>query len=63
MALLNVVGRSRLRKGQVIREIARWAGLSRKTIKKYLESDVVEPPYAARPSQGKLLAFEKELTV
>ncbi|MGE0371010.1 MAG: IS21 family transposase [Gammaproteobacteria bacterium] len=63
VALLSVIRRWRFRDGLAIREIARRTGLSRNTIRKYLKSGVVEPTYAARPSQGKLLAFEEKLTV
>ena len=45
-----------------MREIARRTGLSRTTIRKYLNSDVVEPKYAARKVASKLDAFEDKLT-
>lgn len=62
VALLSVIRRWRLRDGLAIREIARRAGLSRTTIRKYLKNDVVEPKYAARKSVSKLDAFEDKLT-
>ena len=45
-----------------IREISRRTGLSRNTIRKYLNSEVVEPKYAARKNASKLDAFEDKLT-
>jgi len=44
MGLLNVIRRLRLRQGLPIREIERRTGLSRNTIKKYLN----EPPRVCR---------------
>jgi len=61
-ALLSVIRRWRLRDGLAIREIARRTGLSRTTIRKYLNSDILEPKYAARKGASKLDPFEGELT-
>ena len=62
VALLSVIRRWRLRDGLAIREIARRTGLSRTTIRKYLNSEIVEPKYAARKSASKLDSFEEKLT-
>jgi transposase len=62
VALLSVIRRWRLRDGLAIREIARRTGLSRTTIRKYLNNDRVEPKYAVRKSASKLDAFEEKLT-
>ena len=53
MGLLNVIRKLRLREKLPIREIARRTGLSRNTIKKYLNSGTIEPSFAtpARPSK------------
>jgi hypothetical protein len=45
-----------------VREIARRTGLSRNTLRKYLDSVTVEPKYAARKGASKLDAFEDKLT-
>ena len=47
--------------GLSIREISRRTGLSRTTIAKYLNTDIVEPKYVARKSVSKLDAFEDKL--
>jgi transposase len=62
VALLSVIRRWRLRDGMTVREIARRTGLSRNTLRKYLDSETVEPAYAARKSTSKLDAFEDKLT-
>ena len=53
MGLLNVIRKLRLREKLPIREIARRTGLSRNTIKKYLNSGAIEPSFATpdRPSK------------
>jgi transposase len=43
VALLSVIRRWRLRDGMAIREIARRTGLSRNTVRKYLDSGVIDP--------------------
>jgi transposase len=44
-----------------VREIARRTGLSRNTLRKYLDSETIEPKYAARNSASNLDAFEDKL--
>lgn len=46
MGLLNVIRRMVLQEKLPIREIARRTGLSRNTIKKYLNAGTVEPKFA-----------------
>ena len=45
MGLLNIIRRMALREKLPIREIARRTGLSRNTIKKYLNSGAIEPKF------------------
>ncbi|EOU5358605.1 winged helix-turn-helix transcriptional regulator, partial [Salmonella enterica subsp. enterica serovar Infantis] len=52
MAILSAIRRWHFRDGASIREIARRSGLSRNTVRKYLQSKVVEPQYPARDSVG-----------
>jgi transcriptional regulator with XRE-family HTH domain len=54
VALLSVIRRWRLRDGMTVREIARRTGLSRNTLRKSLDSEAVEPKYAARKGASKL---------
>ena len=61
MAILSAIRRWHFRDGASIREIARRSGLSRNTVRKYLQSKVVEPQYPARDSVGKLSPFEPKL--
>lgn len=61
MALLSVIRRWHLRDGIAIREIARRTGLSRNTIRKYLNSGIVEPQYPERQSPSKLDRFAPNL--
>ncbi len=53
MGLLNVIRRMALREKLPIREIARRTGLSRNTIKKYLNAGTIEPKFVVpeRPSK------------
>jgi len=46
MGLLNIIRKLRLRDKLPIREIARRTGMSRNTIKKYLNADTIEPKFA-----------------
>ncbi len=53
MGLLSVIRRLSLREQVAIREIARRTGLSRNTIKKYLNAGTIEPKFSVpeRPSK------------
>ena len=62
VALLSVIRRWRLRDGMAIREIARRTGLSRNTVRKYLDSGVIDPRYPDRKSQSKLDDFAEKLS-
>jgi len=57
VALLSVIRRWRLREGRSIREITRRTGLSRNTVRKYLQSRVVEPKYVRLKTPSKLDEF------
>jgi transcriptional regulator with XRE-family HTH domain len=48
MELLSVIRRWRYRDHSSIREISRRTGLSKNTVRKYLRSDSVEPPWIIR---------------
>ncbi len=61
MGLLNAIRRMVLRERLPIREIARRTGLSRNTIKKYLNSGTVEPKFAAPERPSKLDPFADKL--
>ena len=63
VALLSVIRRWRLRDGMAIREIARRTGLSRNTVRKYLNDRVIDPKYPDRKSPSKLDAFADKLTI
>lgn len=62
VALLSVIRRWRLREGMAIREISRRTGLSRITIRKYLDSGVTEPAYPKRQSPSKLDEYAEILS-
>ncbi len=62
VALLSVIRRWHFREGMPIREITRRTGLSRKTVRKYLASGIVEPRYPNRKSPSKLDDYELTLT-
>ncbi len=62
MGLLNIIRKLRLRDKLPIREIARRTGLSRNTIKKYLNAGTIEPKFAAPERSSKLDPFADKLT-
>ncbi|MEQ5871829.1 helix-turn-helix domain-containing protein [Sagittula sp. NFXS13] len=57
MGLLNIIRRMALRQKLPIREIARRTGVSRNTIKKYLNAGTIEPRFATPERQSKLDPF------
>ena len=61
MALLSVIRRWRFREHLSIRAIARRAGLSRNTIRKYLRSDAVEPVFRTPDRPSTLDPFAERL--
>jgi len=61
VALLSVIRRWHFREGMPIREITRRTGLSRNTVRKYLESGVVEQRYPKRKNPSKLDDYELTL--
>ncbi|CAN5522030.1 hypothetical protein BH10PLA2_BH10PLA2_01210 [soil metagenome] len=62
MALLSVIRRWHYRDHLSIREIAKRAGLSRNTVRKYLRSDTVEPQFKVPERPSKLDPFVERLT-
>ncbi len=61
MGLLNIIRKLRLRDKLPIREIARRTGMSRNTIKKYLNAGTIEPQFATPERQSKLDPFAEKL--
>ncbi|KPF83419.1 hypothetical protein IP70_18845, partial [alpha proteobacterium AAP38] len=61
MGLLNVIRRLALREKVAIREIARRTGLSRNTIKKYLNAGTIEPNFSVPERPSKLDPFADKL--
>ena len=61
MGLLNIIRRMALREKLPIREIARRTGLSRNTIKKYLNAGTIEPRFATPERPRKLDPFAERL--
>lgn len=61
MGLLNVIRRMALREKLPIREIARRTGLSRNTIKKYLNAGTIEPKFSVPERQSKLDPYASKL--
>ena len=62
MGLLNIIRRMALREKLPLREIARRTGMSRNTIKKYLNADTIEPQFTTPERQSKLDPFADKLT-
>lgn len=61
VALLSVIRRWHFRDGLSQREIARRTGLSRNTLRKYLNSQIVEPSYPKRQTPKKLDEYDQLL--
>ena len=61
MGLLNIIRRMALREKLPIRETARRTGMSRNTIKKYLNAGTIEPEFATPERQSKLDPFAEKL--
>ena len=61
MGLLNIIRRMDLREKLPLREISRRTGLSRNTIKKYLNAGTVEPKFVTRQRASKLDPFAEKL--
>lgn len=62
MSLVSVIRRWHFRDGLSKREITRRTGLSRNTIRRYLNSKVVDPAYPKRQSLSKLDEFHEVLS-
>jgi transposase len=62
MGLLNIIRRMALRDELPIREVSRRTGLSRNTIKKYLNAGTVEPKFATPARPSKLGPFAEKLS-
>ncbi len=62
MGLLNIIRRMALRDKLPIREVSRRTGLSRNTIKKYLNAGTVEPKFATPARPSKLDPFAEKLS-
>jgi transcriptional regulator with XRE-family HTH domain len=61
MGLLNIIRRMALRENLPLCEIARRTGMSRNTIKKYLNAGTIEPHFATPERQSKLDPFSEKL--
>jgi len=61
MGLLNIIRRMALREKLPLREIAWRTGMSRNTIKKYLNAGKIEPQFATPERQSKLDPFAGKL--
>ncbi|WP_181459049.1 HTH domain-containing protein [Herbaspirillum rubrisubalbicans] len=57
MALFGIIRRWYIRDDISIREIARRLDISRNTVRRYIQSDVIEPAYPARRSPSSLDEF------
>lgn len=61
VSLLSVMRRWYFREGMSQREIARRTGLSRNTVRHYLNNDITEPVYPKRQALSKISEFEELL--
>ena len=61
MGVLNIIRRMALREKLPRREIARRTGMSRNTIRKYLNAGTIEPQVATPQRQSKLEPFSEKL--
>ena len=59
VALVSVIRRWHFRDGKPIRDIARKTGLSRNTVRKYLNAQELDPKYPVRQSPSKLDAYKR----
>ncbi len=62
MALLSAIRRWHFREGMPIRKIERRTGLSRNTIRKYLQAGTVEPKFKVPERPSKLAPFAEKLS-
>ena len=62
VALVSVIRRWHFREGKPIRDIARRTGLSRNTVRKYLNAKELDPKYPSRQSPSKLDDYSESLT-
>ncbi len=62
MSLISVMRRWHFRDGLSKREITKRTGLSRNTVRRYLNSKIIDPAYPKRQSLSKLDEFEEVLT-
>ncbi len=62
VALVSVIRRWHFREGKPIRDIARRTGLSRNTVRKYLNTKELDPKYPSRNSPSKLDDYSQTLT-
>jgi len=62
VSLLSVIKSWHFRDGMSKREITRRTGLSHNTIRRYLNSKIVDPTYPKRNSLSKLDEFEELLS-
>lgn len=62
IALLSVIRRWHFRERMPIREIERWTGLSRNTIRKYLRAGTVGPKFKVPDRPSKLDPFAEKLS-
>lgn len=61
MGLLNIIRRMALRQKLPLRKIARRTGMSRNTIKKYLNAGTIDPQFSTPERQSKLDPFAEKL--